>query len=119
LVIIAAALGVLAFLALRHSPYLQSIAWMPRPLGVWSDHHGVFRNTVAFFALGLLVFLLLGPNPWYLVTLCIFSTALEVAQRWIPGRFFDWKDIWASLAGIILAWPLAWVLRWAGTKWAR
>jgi VanZ family protein len=34
----------------------------------------------------------------------VFATALEVAQLWIPHRFFDRKDIYASLLGLALAW---------------
>jgi hypothetical protein len=103
------ALGtVIAFLALRRSPYLQYVSWMPREIGVWADSHGVVRNTAAFFGFGMAVLVLFGAQAWLVLALCCFGTTVEVAQIWIPGRVFDWKDIGASIAGVVLAWPLAW-----------
>ena len=102
--------GLLAFFSLRASAYLQYIPWMPRRLGVWADSHGIFRNTVAFFTLGLATFLLLGPRLLHVLAVAVFATAIEVAQIWIPSRAFDWRDIVASLAGIVVAWPLAWLV---------
>ena len=110
LVIVCALCGVVAFIALRSSSFVQSVPWIPRAIGVWADSHGVVRNTVAFFALGLAAFLLLRPQMWVLSLLCVFSAAIEVAQMWIPGRRFDGKDILASVVGIFLAWPVAWLL---------
>lgn len=103
----------IAFLALRRSPYLQYIPWMPRSLGIWADHHGVLRNTAAFFAFALAVLGALGPRGVHVGALCLFGTAIEVAQIWIPSRTFDWRDIVASIAGVLLAWPFVWLWR----KW--
>ncbi len=102
--------AVMAFLALRPSPYLEYIGWMPRGLGVWADRHGVLRNTAAFFGCSVMVLALFGPRLWLVAALCAFGTGLEVAQLWIPGRIFDWKDIVATVTGVLLAWPVAWVL---------
>lgn len=107
---VAALCGVVAFLALRSSSFVQFVPWMPRRVGVWADSHGVVRNTVAFFLLAFAAFAILRPHLWVLSLLCVFSVALEVAQLWIPGRHFDVKDILASIAGVVLAWPAAWVL---------
>ena len=103
--------GVIAFLALRSSPYLQYIPWMPRRLGVWADHNGIVRNIAAFFVFALMVFLLVGRHARHVAVLCLFATGIEVAQLWIKGRVFDWRDILASMAGIFLAWPIALLLR--------
>lgn len=114
--LVLAAAGVMAFLALRTSPYLQYISWLPRRIGVWADHNGIVRNTVAFFVFALVVYFLLGRRVWQVLALCLFATTVEVAQLWVRGRVFDWRDIVASIAGIILAWPVAWVL---GSRSAR
>src|SRR5687767_2184903 len=93
--------AVIAFFALRASPYLQYIPWMPRSIGVWADHNGVLRNTIAFFAFALAVYLLVGCRAWHVVALSGFATLVEVAQLWVRGRVFDWHDIVASIAGIL------------------
>jgi glycopeptide antibiotics resistance protein len=111
IVLVLALAGVIAFFALRTSPYLQYITWMPRSIGVWADHNGILRNTVAFFVFALVVYLLVGCRAWHVVALSCFATAVEVAQIWVRGRVFDWQDILASIAGILLAWPVAWALR--------
>ena len=111
LVLVAGLAATIAFLALRTSPYVQYLPWMPRRLGIWADHHGIVRNVAAFFAFSLAVYFLLGRGGWTVAALCAFATAVEVAQRWIPGRVFDWWDILASIAGVLIAWLLAWLLR--------
>jgi hypothetical protein len=111
LTIVAVLFGTIAFLALRTSPYLQYVPWMPRRIGIWADHHGIVRNVAAFFALALAVYFLVGRGWWTVIALCAFGTGVEVAQLWIPGRVFDWWDIAASITGVLLAWPVAWLLR--------
>jgi hypothetical protein len=103
--------AVIAFLALRASPYLQYVSWMPRRVGIWADHNGVLRNTVAFFGFSLVVLGLLGARAAQVLAICAFGTAIEVAQIWIPSRTFDWRDIGATISGVLLAWPVAWGLR--------
>jgi glycopeptide antibiotics resistance protein len=103
--------GVMAFLALRTSPYLQYIPWMPRRIGIWADSNGILRNIAAFFVFALAVYLIVGRRWWEVAALALFATGVEVAQLWVRGRVFDWRDIAASIAGILLAWPIAWALR--------
>lgn len=101
---------VFMFLAWRGSSWLGDIAWMPRWISRWADGHGVTRNIAAFFVFGLVGFALLGRAWPQVMLFCFFATAIEVAQLWIPSRYFDWKDIAASIAGLLLAW-LALLLR--------
>jgi VanZ family protein len=116
LALAAVALVALAFLALRPSPFVDQVAWIPHRLGHWADHNGVLRNTVAFFAVGLLYFSALGRRWPHALGLAVFATALEVAQCWIPHRVFDVSDIAASLAGLALAWLLVVLARFGWTK---
>lgn len=111
IVFVAAFAGLIAYFALRSSPFFQPIEWLPRPIGRWADRHGITRNVVAFFAFGLAVFLVFGPRWQLFLLLSAFATALEVSQIWIPTRIYDWRDIVASIAGVLLAWPLAWLVR--------
>lgn len=111
LLVVLALGAAVAYFALRSSPYLQYISWLPRPVGIWADRNGILRNVVAFFALGLLVYLLVGRRAIHVIVLCAFGTLLEVSQIWIRGRVFDWHDIVASIAGVLLAWPFAVLLR--------
>ena len=118
ILLVTAFAAMLAFFALRSSPYLQYIPWMPRRVGVWADSHGVVRNAVAFFGLGLCSFTAVGRGLAHAFALCAFATAVEVAQIWIGSRAFDWRDIVASVAGVMIAWPVAWLG--AGTvRWLR
>ena len=103
--------GAIAFLALRSSPYLQYVPWMPRRIGVWADSNGIVRNIAAFFVFALAVFLLVGRRAGHVAVLCLFATAIEMAQLGIKGRVFDWRDILASMGGIILAWPIVAIVR--------
>jgi glycopeptide antibiotics resistance protein len=92
------------FMAWRSSPRLGQLAWLPHTLSHWADRHGIARNVVGFFAFGVVAFSLIGRG-WVQVLLAAgFACALEAAQLWIPHRFFDRKDIYASLAGLALAW---------------
>lgn len=112
LLVLAALAGAIAFFALRSSSYLQTVPWLPRFIGSWADAHGVGRNFVAFFALGVVYFPLIGLRIGHVTALCTFATLLEVAQLWIPTRQFDWRDIVVSLAGVLAAWPPAhWLAR--------
>lgn len=112
LLALAALAGALAYFALRPSSFLQTVPWLPPGIGRWADAHGVGRNFVAFFALGIASFPLLGHRIGQVAALCAFATLLEVAQLWIPTRQFDWRDIVVSLAGVLSAWPPAlWLAR--------
>lgn len=111
IVFVIAFAGLIAFFALRSSPFFQPIEWLPRPIGRWADRHGISRNVAAFFAFGFGTLSVFGPRWTWVLGLCAFGTALEVAQIWIPTRIFDWRDIAATIAGVLLAWPFAWLVR--------
>lgn len=142
------ALGVIAatsYFALRSSPRLVEIRWLPYWLSSWADAYGVARNVLAFGVVGLAAFGASAAqrgtgqrtkpekendkenekdfvggrgkgqgargqstvhssrvHAVMFVALAVFATGLEVAQLWIPGRWFDWKDIVASIGGLAI-----------------
>lgn len=99
-------LAALAYLSLRPSPWIEEVVWVPSSISRWADRHGILRNTAAFFVFGLFVFAFLGRRWFHAAALCLFATAIEVAQLWIPHRAYDPKDIAAGVAGILAAWLL-------------
>lgn len=40
---------------------------------------------------------------WWLASLFVSGWAIEVLQKWVPGRNFCWRDFAANTAGIVLA----------------
>lgn len=99
----------LAYLSLRPSAFVGEVVWIPSWLGRWADRHGVLRNAAAFFVFGFFCFACLGRRPLHLWALGAFAVVIEVAQLWLPHRVFDWRDIVASLAGLVCAWLLVWL----------
>lgn len=51
-----------------------------------------------------------GAGLWALAGALAYAVALEVAQRWIPGRGFEWLDIATSVVGALAAAELPGVL---------
>jgi len=96
----------LAYLSLRPSAFVGEVPWIPTSLGRWADRHGVLRNAVAFFVFGFAYFACLSRRPLHLLALGVFAALIELGQLWLPRRVFDWRDIVASLAGLVCAWLL-------------
>jgi hypothetical protein len=94
--------GVIAVLALRPSPYLTELAWMPEELARWADAHGRLRNLPAFFLLCLALLPALGLRLGGAVALAL-GLGLEAAQLFIPGRYFDPLDLLWSALGVAAA----------------
>lgn len=94
----------LAYLSLLPSPFITEVHWIPLGVGIWADHHGVVRNTVAFFVLGFFVFTFIGRRWPHFLSLCAFSAAIELPQIWLPRRTFDLQDISAGIEGLAFAW---------------
>jgi len=47
---------------------------------------------------------------WAIAAALVYAVVLEVAQRWIPGRGFEWLDIATSAVGALTAAELPGVL---------
>ena len=105
-------LSVIGFLALRGSPYLAEVSWMPRWLGEWSDRHGVLRNIPAFTVLYLVTVGCLGWRFRHhaLIGTLIVAAGFEIVQIWLPSRIFGWDDILASWGGVIIGYLLAYAV---------
>lgn len=114
LVAVVAVLAV-AFLALRPSPWMGEVPWIPRWVGEWADRHGNFRNCPAFAGLAAV---LLWPLGWRQagVASAVLAVGLESAQWFISGRTFDWADIGWSLAGVAAVTVPASVWRYRGKR---
>ena len=96
------AASAVAFLALRASPWVGEVPWIPRWISDWADRNGNLRNLPAFAALA---FALIPTLGWRLGSgvAAALAISLELAQHFIAGRTFDWADIGWSLAGVALA----------------
>ena len=112
--VLAAVFGVVLWCALAPTPDLVRIEWMPRWLGKWADANPTLRNfpafgilAVAFYAMGFAWFdPSRGAGQCALafisaMTVSFAAVAVEVAQVWLPGRFFDPDDIAWSMAGAL------------------
>lgn len=101
LILSGAAVAAIAYLALRGSPWVSEIPWIPSWVGEWADRNGNLRNLPAFAGLTLV---LLWPLGWRTAALlsAILAVLLECAQVFIAGRHFDWADIGWSLLGVAL-----------------
>lgn len=92
----------LAFLALRASPYLTEVSWVPRDVADWADRNGNFRNFPAFGLLALAMTCVMSLRSAG-VSAGGLAVIVEVAQIGIAGRTFDFEDIFWSLGGIASA----------------
>ncbi len=98
------AVGVLAYFALRSSPNLSEIGWLPETVTHWADRHGVLRNLPAFgllYLVGLVTFGI-GRAWWVCGLVCLVAVVLESGQLLIASRTFDWDDIFFSWAGVLI-----------------
>ena len=110
-----------AYLSLRRSSWLGSIHWIPRWLARWSDHHGNIRNFPAFFAMALPFLFALRCariRIWTMLALGAVAALLELSQRFIPTRSASLDDVFASWAGLLVAWALVEGIRFCAT-WLR
>ncbi len=92
--------ALVAYLALRSSPWVGELSWLPAGLADWADHHGRLRNLPAFAGLTAVLVTALG---WRRGAGCsaLLAVGLECAQLGIRGRSFDPADIGWSLLGVV------------------
>ena len=97
---------------------------VPLPLYRWlaAPEHDSFVNSVAFGFLASVVFLLgrnpdahggsllsaiFASRPARLAALLALVCAIEILQKWIPGRVSSMEDVCTGWSGIFAAWLLS------------
>ncbi|GAA4164430.1 hypothetical protein GCM10022286_26150 [Gryllotalpicola daejeonensis] len=95
---------------LLHEGRLLTQSHWPRLAAQLTYAHAEFAgNILMFLPIGLFLVLLLGRRFWWAaVLLCVALTgAIETAQRFIPGRVSDVRDLVANsvggIVGVIIA----------------
>lgn len=95
-------LGVVAVMALRSSPYVGELPFVPQWLGDWADRNGNVRNVPAFMLLAFGLMAAFGRNPGFVIGNGV-AVLFECSQVFLPKRTFDWADIGFSCLGVCLA----------------
>ena len=101
-ILLVLAIGVILWLALHPSPPIS---------GLQLDK---LNHLAAFFALALLTeyaFPSATVSALKLAPLLGFGLLIEVLQYWVGYRYFEWLDVAADAAGIVLFWVIRGTLR--------
>ena len=101
-VLLVLAIGVILWLALHPSPPIS---------GLQLDK---LNHLAAFFVLALLTeyaFPSATVSALKLAPLLGFGLLIEVLQYWVGYRYFEWLDVAADAAGIVLFWIIRGTLR--------
>ena len=101
-VLLVLAIGVILWLALHPSPPIS---------GLQLDK---LNQLAAFFVLALLTeyaFPSATVSALKLLPLLGFGLLIEVLQYWVGYRYFEWLDVAADAAGIVLFWVIRGTLR--------
>ncbi len=80
---------------------------LPRFFSEWLNDNDFLANYLAFFALAVASFTIGFRKPgvrMVLLLLLLLPNGIEFAQKWIPGRVSDWRDVAAAWGGIGTAW---------------
>ena len=96
-ILLVLAIGVILWLALSANP--------PRAAGLFDCDK--LNHLAAFFVLALLTeyaFPSATISAQKLLPLLGFGLLIEVLQYWVGYRYFEWLDVAADAAGIILFW---------------
>lgn len=103
-------LALLLYASLRSSPHLREAPLFPAAIGQWLDAHGNVRHlfgcAIATLLAGWAWLEDMSPRSWLKPVLLIvsMSTALEIAQVFLPRRHADIHDVIYSSGGAALGW---------------
>jgi len=94
--------------ALHRRGYLETVDY---------DRLEFLANIALFVPVGMFFLLLFGAGQWWLAALAsvAMTLAIETAQREIPGRVSDERDLVANGAGAMIGIVVAFVLMLPGT----
>ncbi|MFC4243097.1 VanZ family protein [Gryllotalpicola reticulitermitis] len=102
----------LLLVAIRFARAVLVPRWPTVAAGLTYNHIEFAANVVMFVPLGVFLLLLLGRRLWWLVVLIgvALTCGIETAQRVIPGRVSDIRDIEANSIGTVIGVVLALII---------
>ncbi len=116
-------LGVVAWITLGPQPFSggsDSMVWRALrflrrfELTDWVTYSGIefTGNVLMFLPIGLFFLLLLGRRNWWVAIIVgvILTVAIETAQRFLPDRVSDIRDIVANSVGALVGVVVALIL---------
>jgi VanZ family protein len=110
-------LGVVLFFALKPGPEVPN-ALVPDKVRIYFNTHDALRNQLGFGLLSVAVLFSLTAKSFFnqrqvlaVVLIALLIPTLEFAQRWMPKRHVDFKDVlngWLGLGGACVLYGIMW-----------
>ena len=109
--------AVICYLALKPSPSVAEVPFMPRWLGRWLDHEDFLCNVSGYLVLTIVIHATFSGwrraaagVVWRRAAwLGVLVAGLECGQLFLPRRFFDLHDIASGWLGVVVA-SLPWLV---------
>ncbi len=118
-------LGVVLFFALKPGPEVPN-ALAPDKVRIFFNTHDALRNQLGFGLLSLAVLFSLMTKSFFnqrqilaVFLIALLIPTLEFAQRWMPERHVDFKDVlngWLGLGGACAVYGIMWWIWQIGTR---
>jgi len=94
---------VVFYFSWKGNPDLEESWWMPHWVVVWGNENFNLRTAVPFVGMGLMLGYMIRRRFLYFLCCWLAMVALvviaEVGQLYLPGRSFDFWDIFYGVAG--------------------
>ena len=118
-------LGVVLFFALKPGPEVPN-ALVPDKVRIYFNTHDALRNQLGFGLLSMAVLFSLMTKSFFnqrqvlaVFLIALLIPTLEFAQRWMPERHVDFKDVlngWLGLGGACVLYGIMWWIWQIGTR---